>query len=160
MLLRRFLLVGFSFLMVPLSVDAETRDEEDRADAARRCGLPRAASMSHEEHAIRCAEWFIAEQGYTTHGAVTDINKVVSEGIEWGASRREWLAQRRGTLEPKAFALCALDGRSYVVAFRTKDKQNLRGVSLDENFGSLRVQHSDVRDDIIGREGSPCRKLS
>ena len=116
--------------------------------------------MSVEQHAIRCAEWFIAKQGYTTRRAVTDPNKVVPEGIEWGASRQEWLARRHGTLEPTAFALCALEDRSYIVAFRTKDNRNLRGVTLDEGFGSLRVQHSDLRDDIVGREGSPCRKVS
>jgi hypothetical protein len=82
------LLLSLCFFIVPLWVHAQTRDEEDRADVARRCGLQRPPNMSTEQHAIRCAEWFIAKQGYTTRGAVTDLNEVVPEGIEWGASRQ------------------------------------------------------------------------
>ena len=139
---------------------AKTRWEEDRADSARKCRLQRAANSTPEEHAVRCAEWFVERQGYTGTRGITDTADVLPEGIEWSSSAADRLRKRTGTLEPKAFALCAFDGRVYSVAFWSTDRSHARGITLDDNFGSLRMQHPDFNAAIVGKEGSSCRALA
>lgn len=153
------LAIVLSVLPAIAAAQATTRWDEDRANPARQCGLERATNAAPEEHAVRCAEWFVQRQGYTAAEGFRDTAGVLPEGIEWAGSAADRLSNRRGTLQPKAFAMCAFDGHLYSVAFWSADSSHARGVTLDENFGSLRMQHPDFNAAIVGKEGSACRAL-
>ena len=118
------------------------------------------ARQPDEEQAVRFAEWFIARQGYTDAPPVADTQLVVSEGIEWAASIAERLAQRRGSLQPRAFGLCESPDGSFDVAFYMAGGQYARGVTMDAQFGSLRVQHSNFDPAAIAERRHGCRPLS
>lgn len=135
------------------------RADTDRAEGRRRCLLPMNGA-TREEQAVRCAEWFIARQGYTDAPPVADTQLVVSEGIEWAASIAERLAQRRGSLQPRAFGLCESPDGSFDVAFYMAGGQYARGVTMDARFGSLRVQHSNFDPAAIAERRHGCRPLS
>ena len=121
--------------------DVETRSEQDRADPVRRCS----GSLQHlvqEQRAVACAEWFIARQGYTSSEATDDTMEIASEGIELESDPAKLLAARKNTLQSRAFIVCTRpDG--YDVGFRYIDAGGARGVSMDDQFGSLRVEHAD-----------------
>jgi hypothetical protein len=151
------LLIG---LLVSAGVaGAQTRAAEDAQDSLRRCGLSRAGA-SPEVFAVRCAEWFVARQGYTAHNSRLDTAVVVSEGIEWGASKRQWLRYRRNSLEPRAVGICAGRRAGYDVVFRARgDSTSARGVRIDSSFGSLRVQHQGFNLAALRDSTSGCRAL-
>ena len=136
-----------------------TRAMADAADLDRRCGLPD-TSGAPEAQAVRCAEWFIARQGYTLAPAIEDTTRVVTEGIEWESSVRERLARRRGSLQPTAFGICPRSDGGYDVAFRTATGVGARGVSMDSQFGSLRVEHQDFEPDAITQHRGQCHPLT
>src|SRR5581483_10822257 len=54
----------------------EARAAMDAADVNRRCLLPD-PSASREAHAVCCAEWFLAWQGYTLAAPIGDTAVVV-----------------------------------------------------------------------------------
>ena len=115
---------------------AQTRAQEDSASLLRRCEVPRSADETGDQYAIRCAEHFIAEQGYTANPPTRDTNRVVPEGIEWKPSRAEWLAYRRRSLEPHAVGVCtAPETGRYTVVFRSSGGRGARGVTLDATLG-------------------------
>ena len=138
----------------------QTRAQVDSVDSLRRCELERRASESDDRFAIRCAEHFIAEQGYTASPPTVDTNSVVPEGIEWSSSKAEWLARRRGTLASHAAGVCVRtdDGR-YTVVFHGPDGGGARGVTLDATFGSLRVEHQNFRFEVVQKRQYGCRPV-
>jgi hypothetical protein len=113
--------------------------------------------------AVRCAEAFIVQNGYTDV-PVHDSTLVASETVEDAASLADLLVHRRSTLEPRAFAVC--HGRivrqpepGYTVIFQVRRNPIVdtvaarlhlhpdslyRGVTLDTLFGSLLMEHMPV----------------
>ena len=152
------LLAGLFCLTLALGAQAQTRSQEDRADTLRRCGLTKRVE-GPASRAVRCAEWFVARQGYTGEDPVADTNLVVSEGIEWTAGRKAWLAGRRRSLQPRALGICKNTDGTYVVAFLSSDVKTARGVDMDERFGSLRVHHADFNRAILFTHRSGCHAL-
>jgi hypothetical protein len=149
------LLIGL--LLSASGAGAQTRPVEDAQDSLRHCALSRAGA-SPEVFAVRCAEWFVARQGYTLDNSL-DTSVVVSEGIEWAAGKREWLRYRRNSLEPRAVGICVSRAR-YDVVFRARgDSTSARGVTLDSSFGSLRVQHQDFKLAALRNSTTGCRSL-
>ena len=138
----------------------QTRAQEDSANASRRCSLGRKAQELSAAYAVRCAERFIVEQGYTPLSPTADTNALLPEGIEWSASRVEWLGQRKGTLREQAAGVCTdSTGAPSIVVFRATSGRGARGVTLDRAFGSLRVQHQDFRFEDVEKEQYGCRPL-
>ena len=139
----------------------QTRAEVDAADARRRCGLLRSDGERAELYAVRCAEWFVARQGYTDHPATSDTVAIVSEGIEWAETTTGVLAYRRSTLEARAMGVCEGEGRgaAFTVVFRMRGGEGARAVTLDANFGSLRVQHQDFRAEAVAEGAAGCRPV-
>jgi hypothetical protein len=147
------LLVGAS------RMKGQTRAAEDARNPLRRCPLAR-AGQSSRDFAVCCAEWFVERQGYTSDSSRMDTSFVVSEGIEWAQSKREWLWHRRSALEPRAIGVCVeRDGRYDVAFWGTRTSGSGRGVSMDSSFGSLRVHHADFKIAVLRNATIGCRQL-
>ena len=152
------LTLAMVFIARPLA--AQTRAHDDSVDADRRCQIQRHSDEPADQYAIRCAEHFIAAQGYTTSPPTADTNHVVPEGIEWAPSKAEWLAYRRGTLDSHAAGVCSgPDSGRYTVVFRDPGHGHARGVTLDATFGSLRVQHQEFLFDVVNKREYGCRPI-
>src|SRR5258705_13215330 len=96
----------------------KSRAHDDSINSVRGGDLQRRSDEPADQYAIRCAEHFIAVQGYTTSPPTADTNRVVPEGIEWAPSKAEWLAYRRDTLDSHAAGVCmGPDSGRYTVVF-------------------------------------------
>jgi hypothetical protein len=103
-----------------------------------------------EEKAVRLAEEFVARNGYTDLPA--DRDNLSYESVEWESDVEEILRLRRDSLERKAFGIRSkgrMDEPGWTVVFRYKyrswaaDGRAARAVTMDQNFGNLRVEHKD-----------------
>src|SRR5688572_6889036 len=77
-------------------------------DSIGRCDLPDRSGIAPESTAVRCAEWFVARNGYTS-SVPGDSIALRSESIELGEmprSRREVLAERNRQLTGRAVLVC------------------------------------------------------
>lgn len=130
---------------------------EDKATPAR----PQVNRVeSPEETAARLAEEFVARNGYTDLPAERD--KLSYESLEGAGDDDSLLEMRRDTLERKAYAVfpgARRDADGWTVVFRYAPpyvryddgsdegfptEQRGRGVTMDKNFRSLRVEHVDI----------------
>ena len=103
----------------------------------------------NEAEAIRLAEQFIAQNGYTD--LPPDKNTLAYESIEWESNIDEMLRQRRNSLEPKAYGV--VRGRKnapgWTVVFRYKHlatpqtRRNGRAVTMNLDGSKMRVEHVD-----------------
>jgi hypothetical protein len=103
-----------------------------------------------EEGAVRLAEQFIAQNGYTN--LPPDRSKLVYETIEWESDIDEMLKERRDTLERKAYGV--VRGRKggapgWTVVFRYRHpsskqmRKNGRAVTMNLDGSEMRVEHVD-----------------
>ena len=120
--------------------------------AARQCPLKATDDVDSTETAVRCAEEFIARNGYTLTPPVWGTAQLAEETFETGQPWGQILARRRGTLKPKAVGVCtAASDRAdmaYTVAFPYSDKRVtalVRIVTMSRTFGDMRVQQQVVR---------------
>ena len=143
------------------SASAQTRAAVDAADPLRRCAIARDSAEPADQFAVRCAERFVVEQGYTELSGLTDTTLIVPEGIEWSSSKAGWRSQRHGSLEPRAVGVCT-DHKDYpyTVVFHYRKARGARGVTLDTAFGSLRMQHRDFRLDAVAKRLYGCRPVT
>jgi hypothetical protein len=106
----------------------------------RRDYLPRA-------EAIRLAERFVAENGYTDLPVDSDAAKLTLEPIEFASNTKERLEIRRDTLERKAADAYPM-GDGWEVAFRCRRKgpgpESRRGVWVPGTGKPIRIFHQDV----------------
>ena len=138
----------------------QTRAEGDSANPLRRCGVTRETGESANQYAVRCAERFVTQQGYSTLPGIADTTDIVPESIERGPSISEWLALRRGMLSPQAAGVCVdRHGWGFTVVFRAIGGRSARAVTLDAAFGSLRMQHKDFRFEAVEKGQYGCRPL-
>lgn len=104
-----------------------------------------------EAEAIRRAEEFIRENGYTD--LPPREGRLDCETVEWKKDRDSLLKRRYDTLERKAFAVArhrkgGVPGWS--VAFRQKaarsgpDGETGRAVTMDPDGGNMRLEHLDI----------------
>lgn len=119
---------------------------------ARQCPLHATADADSTETAVKCAEEFIARNGYTLTPPASGNAQLAEETFETGEPWPRVLARRRGTLKPKAVGVCV--GASdrpdmvYTVAFPYSDTRVtalVRIVTMNLTFGDMRMQHQDVR---------------
>jgi cell division protein FtsL len=103
-----------------------------------------------ETEAIKLAERFIAQNGYTDLPPEKD--KLANESFELAESVEEMLKMRRDTIEPKAYGISS--GRKggspgWTVVFRYKHpsgqqmRRNGRAVTMNLDGGKMRVEHVD-----------------
>jgi hypothetical protein len=99
-----------------------------------------------ESEAVRLAEEFIAQNGYTDLPPVRD--KIAHESIEWTSNIDELLKARHNTLERKAYGIVRerKGGASgWTVVFRQKCRKctNGRAVTMNLDGSNRRVEHVD-----------------
>jgi hypothetical protein len=103
----------------------------------------------NEAEAVRLAEQFIAQNGYTD--LPPDKSKLAYESIEWESNIDEMLRQRRNTLEPKAYGVVRerKNAPGWTVVFRYKHRAtgqmrgNGRAVTMNLDGSKMRVEHVD-----------------
>jgi hypothetical protein len=117
-----------------------------RADP-QRCLFRRDLSEHMEAMAVRCAEEFIRQNGYTASPASTDSTRWVLEAGE-GDTWPNVFAAREGTLEDKAAtAQCSV--RQCVVLFRMRRNAlacAFRVVTMTQVFTRIQLQPGGVQD--------------
>jgi hypothetical protein len=112
-----------------------------------------AARPVDEKEAVRIAERFVRENGYTDFVPI-DLTALQPEGIEDG-DRDQWPAQRAKTLLPAAKGIRkgALDDpKGWTVGFAyvkpLQDKIG-RAVTMDDFGERVRMQHQDFMLDVL-----------
>jgi hypothetical protein len=71
-----------------------------------RCGVPALGALPRDSAAVRCAEWFVARNGYTDQ-APADTAELAGESLQFhGGDWPRILAGRRNTLARRAAVLC------------------------------------------------------
>lgn len=113
----------------------------------RRCLIPRDLSQKLETHAVRCAERFLAENGYTDEVAAIDPARLAVERGERDVTPGV-LEQRFASLEAQA-AMVQCSGRECFVFFGVRDVAQpcrLRAVLMTWVFTRMRVRPGTVAD--------------
>ncbi len=98
-----------------------------------------------EAEAIRLAEMFVAQNGYTDLPVPQDA-KLTLESIEYGSNTAERLEFRHATLERRALGAYRMHG-GWTVTFRYKGDtlaDGKRGVWVDDSRKRIRMFHQDV----------------
>ena len=119
---------------------------------ARQCPLKPTDDVDSTETAVRCAEEFVARNGYTLTPPAWGSAQLAEESFETGQPWRTILARRRGTLKPKAVGVCTgasdRSDMAYTVAFPYSDKRVtalVRIVTMNRTYGEMRMQQQQVR---------------
>ncbi len=95
------------------------------------------------ESAVKIAEQFIRQNGYTNAPDSTIKSKLDHESIEWANSRAELLEARSNSLQASAIGIQAT-GDGWGVAFDYVDHPgNCRVVTMRKDGTQLRMQHQD-----------------
>lgn len=127
--------------------------QPDTLPEPRRCTLVSTPAEPDSSLARRCAEEFIAVNGYTD-AAVVDSTRVAAETIQFG-SLEDILDQRHNTLVARAYSSSCTD-RECSVAFRYRGHSSpcaMRLVTMDAHFDHLRMQHQDVMSSKAAASG-------
>lgn len=121
-------------------------------EEARQCPLKPTDDVDSTETAVRCAEEFVARNGYTLVPPAWGSAQLAEEAFETGQPWSQVLARRRGTLKPKAVGVCvgASDraDMAYTVAFPYSDNRVtalVRVVTMNRTYGEMRMQQQQVR---------------
>jgi hypothetical protein len=114
------------------------------------CLNANASEILTMEAAVKIAEKFVAENGYTNL-AESRVKQVFDrESIEWSAAHQDQAAERFNTLQPRAIG--AKSGRKngsagWSVAFdytsSDGDRTSCRVVTMASNGNEIRVEHVD-----------------
>jgi hypothetical protein len=134
------------------------RIDRTRCIPSRRLGVPR------ELVALLCAEAFVARNGYTDAPATGDTTQLAFESIEASQSAAQLLADRRNTLESRAYGLCPLGaagpGLAVIFRYRADTLRPIgRAVTMTADLDSLRVQHRDFILANVADSGTACVRL-
>jgi hypothetical protein len=92
-------------LGAPLSAQVRPADT---LDSSRRCLFTRGRGESTSEFLRRCAEEFVARNGYTSAPPTADSTLWSPESIEFASSWQEVFQRRHNVLMPKAEVLAAI----------------------------------------------------
>lgn len=115
------------------------------ADSLQHCGLTMPASLPRDSVAVRCAEAFVARNGYTDL-PVRDTTSIAHEFIEVGPTPAELLKHRQNSLARKSVVLChnRRDQPGFTVGFVAPADTIMnvgRAVSMDSSFREPRMEH-------------------
>jgi hypothetical protein len=111
---------------------------------------------------VRCAETFVARNGYTQAAADADSSLWSAEGNQQG-SRSEWPAQRHGTLQPRAVALCHGSHGSvlgFSVVFLARDGSGARGVNVLADLSAMGMVEGAFPLSALDQPDAPCTRLA
>ena len=113
------------------------------------------ASLSKQE-AIRTAEVFVSENGYTDASSSAIKEELDYESIEWSHNRDELLKSRFNTLSGKAIGVkqgAPGNGSAWSVAFDYVGDHNdvCRVVTMLDDGSGIKIQHQDgIRSYFVG----------
>ena len=130
----------------------------------RRCTLTPAPDEAPETHAVRCAEWFIIRNGYTTRRPVADTTQIAWEAAEVAGSAAEHLARRRGMLRERAFVVCRGrregKGPAFGVGFVLRPdppSPSGRAVTMDTAFAEIHFERGNFDLTMALADTASCR---
>lgn len=117
--------------------------------------------------AVKCAEAFVARNGYTLAPPAWGSAQLAEESFESGIFWQDILQRRRNSLEPKAAWVCAeasdRPDMAYTVVFHYRDRRVTavaRMVTMDREFSGLRMQQQPVRLSALTDPDLGCRPVS
>lgn len=113
----------------------------------RRCLIPRDLTQRLETHAVRCAERFVAENGYTERAAAVDSTRLVPERGERSVTPAV-LDLRYGMLAPDAVLVQCSGGECFVF-FEVRTRTHpcrLRTVTMTHVFTRMRMRFGSIAD--------------
>lgn len=108
----------------------------------------RARGTIDARQAVRIAERFVRENGYTDF-VPDDFRRLVPESIEFSRDRRDWFEGRQNTLKPQAVGYrrgSRNDPKGWTVGFALSELMKTtpgtgRAVSMDAKGRHARVEH-------------------
>ena len=157
----RHFLYGFAPLIgLVTALSAQARPiPADTSDPSRRCAFTQALKESTSAFLRRCAEEFVARNGYTSAPATSDSTLWASESIEFASSWQEALKHRHNELMPKAeSAGCDENGCAATFRYTGQNGCIVRVVTMGKDGNGMRMEHQSAEP----RPGSPeeqrCRK--
>jgi hypothetical protein len=114
--------------------------------------------------AVRCAEEFVARNGYTEQEPTVDSDDIAYESLEVAESFTAQVAERLNTLETRAIGVCVgtpRDSAGFTVVFRYRaDSTSARAVTMSRHCDSLQVEHQDFRLAAVGERESRCMPIA
>ncbi len=147
--MRRALLAMVLLWSAPIgsSVLAGQTRPADTLEAARTCLLVRAHREPADSFARRCAEEFIARNGYTSSPPTADTSLWTPESIEFASSWADALQRRHNTLFPRAeSAGCETGGCAATFRYASDTSLcHMRIVTMSSSFKGMRMQHQEVQ---------------
>jgi hypothetical protein len=145
------------FCLVAALLGASSQVQND----PRACLVPRPAGETASTHAVKCAEEFIRRNGYTGLAPTVDSLTMAHEGIVFEPTIAQELQGRRNSLEDHATGLCPgspRDSSGFTIVFRSpKVSGSARAVTMDRQFGGLRVEHQAFILDVVTKRKYGCR---
>lgn len=103
------------------------------------------------ERAVKLAERFVRENGYTDAPDSAIRPLLAYESIEWAEDRIELLKSRRNTLVSMAIGIKANEGGWGVAFDYVSHPGNCRVVTMLKDGSKMRMQHQDgIRDYWVG----------
>jgi hypothetical protein len=130
----------------------------------RRCALAPVPGETPEARAVRCAEWFIVRNGYTTRRPVADSTQIAWEAGEPAGPAAEQLARRRGMLREKAFVVCRGrregHGPAFGVGFVLRPdppSPSGRAVTMDTAFAEIHFERGRFDLTMALADTASCR---
>jgi hypothetical protein len=122
---------------------------KDECQQVRSMQMNKGPQVIDARDALRIAEAFIRENGYTDF-VPEDLSKLAPESFE-RKEKSEWLARRHQTLNASAVGYWKggkNDPNGWTVGFSfansPRNSDRGRAVTMDENGGNLVVQHKDL----------------
>src|SRR2546427_1338298 len=101
--MSHILTASVSTIFVATALSAQARPiPADTLEPARRCVFTRAPKESTSAFLRRCAEDFVARNGYTSVPPASDSTLRATESIEFGSSWQQVVQRRHNELSPKA----------------------------------------------------------
>ncbi len=143
--MKFFILLSVMFLSANCSYSQSVSDQ-----TAKIATDSNQTKLINEDEAVKIAENFIIENGYTDLPPTDNKTKIVFESIEGYSDLEELLKFRQNTLQKKAYGI--LKGRKnnpegFMVIFlytEGKNKETGRAVTMNTEGKNIRVEHADI----------------
>jgi hypothetical protein len=113
--------------------------------------------------AIRCAEKFVIDNGYTDRPA--DRSRLASESIERAESMEQLLSWRHNSLKLPAIGVCPKGELEddWTVIFERPEPDNRddtgRAVTMKADYTSLRMEHMEIGFEVLSDPSAGCKDL-
>jgi hypothetical protein len=131
----------------------------DTLDASRRCLFSRGRHESTSEFLGRCAEDFVARNGYTSAQPTSDSTLWSPESIEFASSWHEIFQQRHNTLMPTGEG-AGCDRLGCAATFRYANPARrciVRVVTMSKTGNGMRMEHQEAVPRPGSAEERKCR---